>query len=59
MLVKLRINRVADGHRQRRGKQYDLPPSEARTLIESGRAEAVDAAPVPKPAKGKSSKAKE
>lgn len=43
MKVKLRVNRVAGGHRQQRGQVYDLPQAEARTLMESGRAEAVEA----------------
>lgn len=48
MQVKLKVNRVADGHRQRRGKLYELPTAEARALIESGRAEAVAAFPKPR-----------
>jgi hypothetical protein len=45
--IKLKINRVADRHRQRRGSIVDLPADEAQTLIASGRAIAVQEGPPP------------
>jgi len=53
MKVKLRINRVAGGHRQRRGKVYDVPTADALSLVKSGRAEAVAEAVIPRKARSK------
>ena len=53
MKIKLRVNRVSNGHRQRRGRVYDVLIAEARPLLDSGRAEAMEEEPV-KPRKRKS-----
>lgn len=42
MKVRLKVNRVADGHRQPRGSVIEVSPAEGRVLISSRRAEAVD-----------------